>query len=161
MKLVRWVSEILADGSEIRSLSGRSAKLGDGFSRNPADRDELLEARTTKDIGRCRSVEEVQFGRVSWRRYGDRLNDAVSDPAVVGSLSVALVGCSDSSSGCSGPSRSEGWRRGLEGRVQVAGTSPSRNHCADPGLLRAPKTLQTRRRKQNRLQSRKRNVRPS
>ena len=35
MKLVRWVAEILADGSEIRSLSGRSAKLGDGFSRNP------------------------------------------------------------------------------------------------------------------------------
>ena len=43
------MSEILADGSEIRSLSGRSAKLGDGFSRNPAGRDELLEART-KDI---------------------------------------------------------------------------------------------------------------
>ena len=26
-KLVRWVSEILADGSETQSLSGRSAKL--------------------------------------------------------------------------------------------------------------------------------------
>ena len=79
VKLVRWVSEILADGSEIRSLSGRSAKLGDGFSRNPAGRDELLEARTTKDIGRCRSVEEVQFGRVSWRRYGDRLKCSMGD----------------------------------------------------------------------------------
>ena len=45
-KLVRWVSEILADGSEIRSLSGRSAKLGDGYSRNPKERDALLEART-------------------------------------------------------------------------------------------------------------------
>ena len=49
VKLVRWVAEILADGSEIRSLSGRSAKLGDGFSRNPRDRDELLENRT-KDL---------------------------------------------------------------------------------------------------------------
>ena len=46
VKLVRWVAEILADGSEIRSLSGRSAKLGDGFSRNPKDRDELLQGRT-------------------------------------------------------------------------------------------------------------------
>ena len=43
------MAEILADGSEIRSLSGRSAKLGDGFSRNPRDRDELLENRT-KDL---------------------------------------------------------------------------------------------------------------
>ena len=49
VKLVRWVSEILSDGSELRSLSGRSAKLGDGFSRNPKDRDALLEART-KDL---------------------------------------------------------------------------------------------------------------
>ena len=32
-KLVRWVGEILLDGSEIRSLSGRSATLGDRFSR--------------------------------------------------------------------------------------------------------------------------------
>ena len=49
-KLVRWVAEILADGSEIRSLSGRSAKLGDGFSRNPKGRDELLQART-REVG--------------------------------------------------------------------------------------------------------------
>ena len=34
------------DGSEIRSLSGRSATLGDSFSRNPKDRDALLAART-------------------------------------------------------------------------------------------------------------------
>ena len=33
-KLVRWVAEILLlDGSEIRSLSGHSATLGDSFSR--------------------------------------------------------------------------------------------------------------------------------
>ena len=48
-KLVRWVAEILMDGSEIRSLSGRSARLGDSFSRNPKDRDALLAART-KDL---------------------------------------------------------------------------------------------------------------
>ena len=48
-KLLRWVAEIVADGSEIRSLSGRSARLGDGTSRNPADRDRLLEQRS-KDL---------------------------------------------------------------------------------------------------------------
>ena len=48
-KLVRWVAEILMDGSEIRSLSGHSAMLGDSFSRNPKDRDALLSART-KDV---------------------------------------------------------------------------------------------------------------
>ena len=41
-KLVRWVAEILMDGSEIRSLSGRSAMLGDSFSRNPKDREKLV-----------------------------------------------------------------------------------------------------------------------
>ena len=37
---------MLSDGSELRSLSGRSAKLGDGLSRNPRGRDALLEQRT-------------------------------------------------------------------------------------------------------------------
>ena len=49
VKLLRWVSELVADGSEIRSLAGRSAKLGDGFSRNPPNRDALLDQRT-KDL---------------------------------------------------------------------------------------------------------------
>ena len=44
-KHLRWLSEILSDGSELRSLAGRSAKLGDGYSRNPPGRDELLEQR--------------------------------------------------------------------------------------------------------------------
>ena len=45
-KLVRWVAEILMDGSEIRSLSGRCAMLRDSFGRNPKDRDGLVAART-------------------------------------------------------------------------------------------------------------------
>ena len=49
IKLFRWVSEIIADGSEIRSLAGRAARLGDGTSRNPKDREELMEQRS-KDI---------------------------------------------------------------------------------------------------------------
>jgi len=49
VKHLRWLAELLSDGSEIRSLSGRSAKLGDGFSRNPKDRDALIEQRT-KDL---------------------------------------------------------------------------------------------------------------
>eukprot|EP00435_Cladocopium_sp_Y103_P052926 s165_g16.t2 len=48
-KHLRWLSEILADGSELRSLAGRSAKLGDGYSRNPDNRDQLL-AQRTKDL---------------------------------------------------------------------------------------------------------------
>jgi hypothetical protein len=48
-KHLRWLSEILADGSELRSLAGRSARLGDGYSRNPPERDQLLEQRT-KDL---------------------------------------------------------------------------------------------------------------
>jgi len=46
LKLLRWISEIVADGTEIRSLAGRSARLGDGTSRNPTDRDKLLEQRS-------------------------------------------------------------------------------------------------------------------
>ena len=49
VKHLRWISEMLSDGSEIRSLSGRSAKLGDGFSRNPINRDALIDQRT-KDL---------------------------------------------------------------------------------------------------------------
>ena len=89
-KLVRWVSEILADGSEIRSLSGRSAKLGDGFSRNPAGRDELLEARTKDIAGVAGQLKKFNLGEylgegtettssVPWA-IG---NDAVPDPLVL------------------------------------------------------------------------------
>ena len=49
VKHLRWYSEIVADGSEIRSLSGRTAVLGDGISRNPIDRDEVMEQRS-KDL---------------------------------------------------------------------------------------------------------------
>ena len=31
VKMLRWVSEIVADGTEIRSLAGRAARLGDGI----------------------------------------------------------------------------------------------------------------------------------
>ena len=34
VKHLRWISEIISDGSVIQSLSGRSALLGDGYSRN-------------------------------------------------------------------------------------------------------------------------------
>ena len=49
IKLLRWISEIVSDGSEVRSLAGRAARLGDGTSRNPVDREALLEQRS-KDI---------------------------------------------------------------------------------------------------------------
>ncbi len=46
VKHLRWLSLIVSDGSQIRILSGRSAKLGDGFSRNPEGRDVLIEQRS-------------------------------------------------------------------------------------------------------------------
>ncbi len=63
-KHLRWISEIVADGSEIRSLAGRSARLGDGTSRNPGNRDDLL-AQRTKDlqglIGQVRGFDLGEF----------------------------------------------------------------------------------------------------
>ena len=49
MKLLRWFAEITADGSEVRSIAGRAARLGDGTSRNPPDRDALVE-QTSRDL---------------------------------------------------------------------------------------------------------------
>ena len=64
LKILRWISEIIADGSEIRSLAGRAARLGDGTSRNPVDREKLLEQRT-KDlaglIGQVRGFDLNEF----------------------------------------------------------------------------------------------------
>ena len=61
---VGFHAELVADGSEIRSLAGRSAKLGDGFSRNPPNRDALLDQRT-KDLkglsGQLRGFDLDEF----------------------------------------------------------------------------------------------------
>jgi hypothetical protein len=43
------IKHLRSDGIEIRSLSGRSCKLGDGYARNPIDWDELV-AQRTKDL---------------------------------------------------------------------------------------------------------------
>ena len=64
VKHLRWVSEIIEDGSVIRSLSGRSAKLADGTSRNPIDRDELLEQRT-KDLEASLDANIIAFSAQS------------------------------------------------------------------------------------------------
>ena len=64
VKHLRWVSWILADGSQIRSLSGRSAQLGDGYSRNPPDRDQLIEQRSKDLEGRTGQLRGAFVGRV-------------------------------------------------------------------------------------------------
>ena len=62
--MLRWFSEITADGSEVRSIAGRSARLGDGTSRNPVDREALLQQRS-KDlrgiIGQVRGFSLEEF----------------------------------------------------------------------------------------------------
>ena len=99
-KLVRWVGEILLDGSEIRSLSGRSATLGDSFSRNPKDRDRLLEART-RDLqgmsGRLRGFDLDQYlgegtegtGPVPWAVGSDAVPDTADRAPVAVPVAVA------------------------------------------------------------------------
>ena len=62
--MLRWFSDITADGSAVRSIAGRSARLGDGTSRNPVDREALLEQRS-KDlrgiIGQVRGFSLEEF----------------------------------------------------------------------------------------------------
>ena len=65
-KLVRWVGEILLDGSEIRSLSGRSATLGDSFSRNPKSKVCRVvsgDSTWTNTLGRVRRARGRSPGR--------------------------------------------------------------------------------------------------
>ena len=63
-KHLRWITEICADGTEIRSLAGRSARLRDGTSRIPENRDELI-AQRTKDpggmVGQVRGFDVDEF----------------------------------------------------------------------------------------------------
>ena len=81
IKLLRWVSEIVADGSEIRPLAGRSARPGDGTSRNPRDRDALVEQRT-KDlqgmIGQVRGFDLDEF-LSDWEPQGEAIPWAVGN----------------------------------------------------------------------------------
>ena len=78
------------DGSEIRSLSGRSATLGDSFSRNPKDRDALLAART-KDLegltGQLRGFDLEQGtegeGPVPWAVGNNAVPEQAGAPAAV------------------------------------------------------------------------------
>ena len=94
IKLLRWVSEIVADGSEIRSLAGRSARLGDGTSRNPKNRDELLEQRS-KDlegmIGQVRGFDLDEF-LSDWEPPGQALPWTIGNDGWVSEQSSALKG---------------------------------------------------------------------
>ena len=91
IKLLRWVSEIVADGSEIRSLSGRSARLGDGTSRNPGNRDELV-AQRTKDlkglVGQVRGFNLDEF-LSDWEEPGTAVPWSPGDQPWVKSSSLA------------------------------------------------------------------------
>ena len=95
-KHLRWLSEFLMDGSQLWSLSG-SAKLADGLSRNPENRDSLL-AQRTRDleglIDQLRGFSLVEYfddkseGRlIHWSFLSDRAEVAESasraSPAVV------------------------------------------------------------------------------
>ena len=49
LKHLRWISDIITDGTLLKVLSGRVMLLGDGDSRTPKDRDLLIQQRS-KDL---------------------------------------------------------------------------------------------------------------
>ena len=100
LKLLRWVSEIVSDGSEIRSLAGRSARLGDGTSRNPSNREALMEQRTKDLAGMIGQDWEPEgqalrwtIGDGGWVAEGDRSpkKTQVSEPRVSPAASASTI----------------------------------------------------------------------
>ena len=81
-KHLRWLSELLADGSEVRSLAG-SARLGYGYSRNPEDRDQLL-GQGTKDL-------EGLIGQLRGFSLEEFLSDASADEAMAWSIGDGVL----------------------------------------------------------------------
>ena len=79
-KILRWIAESGRDGSEMRSLAGRSARLADGLSRNPGSRGQLAGERTKEladKTGKVRNFNlrhyfsegaRLSRGAGSWRR---------------------------------------------------------------------------------------------
>ena len=102
VKHLRWISEIISDGSQIRSLSGRAAKLGDGFSRNPADRDAILAQRSKDLAGLCGQLRgfdideflsdhELPGNPVNWTMPSDSVPCKADGPNVAATMSSAGV----------------------------------------------------------------------
>ena len=64
LKHLRWISEIRADDTLSKVFSGRAMLLGDGYSRNPKDRD-LLNQQRSKDLegvaGQTRGFDPDEF----------------------------------------------------------------------------------------------------
>ena len=128
-KLVRWV---LLDGSEIRSLSGRSATLGDSFSRNPKDRDRRARASPLPDTAdRAPVAVPVAVATEAPARVMvvfDHLRWSEQDAALVEIQSAfqrSLPGLSVAMRGCWGPFEdSEGLASHFDGGAnRLAGPS--------------------------------------
>ena len=81
IKLLRWVSEIVADGSEIRSLAGRACRLGDGTSRDLTNREILMEQRMKDLAGMIGQVRGFDFNEFlsDWEPAGEALPWTVGD----------------------------------------------------------------------------------
>ena len=102
VKHLRWISEIISDGNQIRSVSGRAAKLGDGFSRNPADRDAILAQRSKDLAGFCGQLRgfdideflsdhELPGYPVPWTMPSDSVSCKADGPKEVPTNSVAAT----------------------------------------------------------------------
>ena len=93
MKHLRWYSEIVSDGSEVRSLSGRTATLGDGI---PIDRDAVLEQRS-RDLsnlaGQIRGFNMEEF-LSDWEDPGQPVPWTIGEHALPNPISSSMPGSS-------------------------------------------------------------------
>ena len=149
VKHLRWVSWIIGDGSQIRSLSGRSAKLGDGISRNPSDRDALIEQRT-KDLegrtGQLRGfsldgfLSDYEDGKYAypWSLPSDSVPDADLRQEVSEHARGSLAEGTSSSQAKSAASRAE--------LMASSGVTPVLNLVYSPDYARGPTSHEGRRR---------------
>ena len=96
VKHLRWYSEIVSDGSEVRSLSGRTATLGDGISRNPIDRDAVLEQRS-RDLsnlaGKIRGFNMEEF-LSDWEDPGQPVPWTIGEHALPNPILSSMPGSS-------------------------------------------------------------------
>ena len=59
---LRWISNIMSDGSVLLNLSGRSAKLGDGLSRNPITDQLRAQAKSIQGFSVAEFLEDCSTG---------------------------------------------------------------------------------------------------
>ena len=141
-KHLRWLSEVVADGSEVRSLAGRSARLGDGTSRNPGDRDQLLEQRTTELTGIAGQIRNFNLNEFlsDWEEPGVALPWALGDGAWVKDVARVEQAVQGLDRWLDASDMPSDWADGV-GRSAALGTYSSLSRFPQPTAEEEPKDL--------------------